>query len=334
MKVYELIDIVIPNYTKRLSELLTYLEIKPARQRVASLIYFSLLFSLFVAVFFYIIFYRNLFSTFIASLIALATFIGLFFIIILLFYLVCSFRVDLKASSVEAVFPDALALMATNLRAGLTTEQALFSSARREFGYLRKELTRVAREVNAGKRIDEALYDMSRRIRSPVVERHIHLIITGLRSGGELARLLEEASAHLREVQIAKKQMSTSVLSYVIFIIIAIGIASPLLLSLVSRLAEVFSELYSTIEIPNITAGVPNVPMLLPSQLTVEPVFFRWIALALIIANATIGSFIVGALSTGNEKTGIKYLPIFLALGIGIFYAVRILISKIIQFIV
>jgi len=331
MKVYELIDIVIPNYTKRLSELLTYLEIRPARQRVASLIYFSLLFSLFVAVFFYIIFYRNLFSTFIAPLIALATFIGLFFIIILLFYLVCSFRVDLKASSVEAVFPDALALMATNLRAGLTTEQALFSSARREFGYLRKELTRVAREVNAGKRIDEALYDMSRRIRSPVVERHIHLIITGLRSGGELARLLEEASAHLREVQIAKKQMSTSVLSYVIFIIIAIGIASPLLLSLVSRLAEVFSELYSTIEIPNITA---NVPMLLPSQLTLEPMFFRWIALALIIANATIGSFIVGALSTGNEKTGIKYLPIFLALGIAIFYAVRILISKIIQFIV
>ena len=331
MKVYELIDIVIPNYTKRLSELLTYLEIKPARQRVASLIYFSLLFSLFVAVFFYIIFYRNLFSTFIAPLIALATFVGLFFIIILLFYLVCSFRVDLKASSVEAVFPDALALMATNLRAGLTTEQALFSSARREFGYLRKELTRVAREVNAGKRIDEALYDMSRRIRSPVVERHIHLIITGLRSGGELARLLEEASAHLREVQIAKKQMSTSVLSYVIFIIIAIGIASPLLLSLVSRLAEVFSELYSTIEIPNITA---NVPMLLPSQLTLDPMFFRWIALALIIANATIGSFIVGALSTGNEKTGIKYLPIFLALGIGIFYAVRILISKIIQFIV
>ncbi|HDI03205.1 MAG TPA: hypothetical protein ENF67_01555 [Candidatus Pacearchaeota archaeon] len=331
MKVYELIDIVIPNYTKRLSELLTYLEIKPARQRVASLIYFSLLFSLFVAVFFYIIFYRNLFSTFTASLIALATFIGLFFIIILLFYLVCSFRVDLKASSVEAVFPDALALMATNLRAGLTTEQALFSSARREFGYLRKELTRVAREVNAGKRIDEALYDMSRRIRSPVVERHIHLIITGLRSGGELARLLEEASAHLREVQIAKKQMSTSVLSYVIFIIIAIGIASPLLLSLVSRLAEVFSELYSTIEIPNITA---NVPMLLPSQLTLDPMFFRWIALALIIANATIGSFIVGALSTGNEKTGIKYLPIFLALGIGIFYVVRILISKIIQFIV
>ena len=331
MKVYELIDIVIPNYTKRLSELLTYLEIKPARQRVASLIYFSLLFSLFVAIFFYIIFYRNLFSTFIAPLIALATFVGLFFIIILLFYLVCSFRVDLKASSVEAVFPDALALMATNLRAGLTTEQALFSSARREFGYLRKELTRVAREVNAGKRIDEALYDMSRRIRSPVVERHIHLIITGLRSGGELARLLEEASAHLREVQIAKKQMSTSVLSYVIFIIIAIGIASPLLLSLVSRLAEVFSELYSTIEIPNITA---NVPMLLPSQLTLDPMFFRWIALALIIANATIGSFIVGALSTGNEKTGIKYLPIFLALGIGIFYAVRILISKIIQFIV
>ena len=331
MKVYELIDIVIPNYTKRLSELLTYLEIRPARQRVASLIYFSLLFSLFVAVFFYIIFYRNLFSTFIAPLIALATFIGLFFIIILLFYLVCSFRVDLKASSVEAVFPDALALMATNLRAGLTTEQALFSSARREFGYLRKELTRVAREVNAGKRIDEALYDMSRRIRSPVVERHIHLIITGLRSGGELARLLEEASAHLREVQIAKKQMSTSVLSYVIFIIIAIGIASPLLLSLVSRLAEVFSELYSTIEIPNITASVP---MLLPSQLTLEPMFFRWIALALIIANATIGSFIVGALSTGNEKTGIKYLPIFLALGIAIFYAVRILISKIIQFIV
>jgi len=52
-------------------------------------------------------------------------FIGSFIPVELFFYLLILFSIDSKTKAVEEVLPDALQLMSSNIRAGLTTDRAL-----------------------------------------------------------------------------------------------------------------------------------------------------------------------------------------------------------------
>ena len=105
-------------------ELLSYSNIKvhPERLLGFSLI-FSLLLSIIISIDLKLIF--NINPYILAPL--------LFFIILFLFYIFLFFHIEAKARFVEEVLPDALQLMASNLRAGFTTDRALLLSARPEF---------------------------------------------------------------------------------------------------------------------------------------------------------------------------------------------------------
>ena len=332
MEIYRIIDVFIPHYTKNLEDLLFYLELKvKPRKYISAVFNFSLFAGILAGCLLYFFLFTNLLYMLFAILASVASFLVVFFGMLLFISLTISLRADMKATTVETVLPDALALMATNLRAGLTTEQALFSSARPEFGYFKKEIERVGKEVGAGKPIDDALYGMIKRIRSKVAARNIHLIVTGLRSGGELAKLLEESSISLRETMLAKKQMSVSVLSYTIFIIIALTIASPLLLSLTGKLAEVFVELFSTIEITPTAVSAADMPLtsLFSTEMSIKPGLIRTITFMIVVINSVIGSLIVGGLTRGDEKRGLRYLPLLLAAGVGMFFLVRFVLDKV-----
>ena len=67
------------------------------------------------------------------------------------------FRVESRSKEVENILPDALQIMAMNIRAGLTTERALILTARPEFGIFEKELKRAGKEILAGKDLKESM---------------------------------------------------------------------------------------------------------------------------------------------------------------------------------
>src|SRR3989338_6908138 len=77
-----------------------------------------------------------------------------------------NFGVLFKVKFIENILPDALQLMASNLRAGFTTDRALLLSARPEFGPLKDEINLVGKEITAGKPIEEALFNMTKRVQS------------------------------------------------------------------------------------------------------------------------------------------------------------------------
>src|SRR3989338_8895551 len=92
----------------------------------------------------------------------LATFLvsqgGIYFLLVL--------KADSKAKFVEEILPDVLQLMASNLRAGFTSDRALVLAARPEFGPFQDEINRIGREIATGKSVTKALADMGTRIRS------------------------------------------------------------------------------------------------------------------------------------------------------------------------
>ncbi|MCX6742308.1 MAG: type II secretion system F family protein [Candidatus Pacearchaeota archaeon] len=245
-------------------------------------------------------------------------------------YILLMLEADKRAKEAENALPDALQLMATNLRAGLTTDKAFLVSARDEFGVLNTEFKKVAKEIATGKDLVDALTEMAKRIKSDIVARTTDLITFGITSGGELAPLLEESAISLRQQLLTRKQIHASVMMYTIFIFIAVGFISPLLFGLSTVLSEIMSSTLGSIGTipPEVAANVP----LTVATVILNPTFIRFFAIALLIVSAILSSLVLGLINTGEEKDGLKFIPILLACGLATFFIVRVAIKMVLSY--
>lgn len=246
-------------------------------------------------------------------------FIGSFILVELFFYLLVAFSVDSKTRAVEEVLPDALQLMSSNIRAGLTTDKALLLAARPEFGPLAEELRRVGRETMTGRNFAYALMKTTKRIKSESLHRTIDLIVNSLKSGGKLADLLDQTANDLRDQEMVRKEISAGVLMYVLFIFIAIAFGAPLLFAMSSFLVKLLTK-----NMALIAEGMPKGEMMsgAPISITetqINPEFIGMFAMISLTVTSVFGSIIIGLILRGNEKDGIKYLPILLIIAVGLF---------------
>lgn len=229
-----------------------------------------------------------------------------------------------RIQKIEEIFPDFLQLMSSNLRAGITIDKAILLSSRPEFAPLDKEILQTGKDIATGKNVEKALLEMSERIGSEKIKKIILLIISGIASGGDIAILLEETSVNLREKKFIEKKAASSVLMYVIFIFLVVSIFAPALFSLSTILVEVLTAILSGV--PEAEASA-NMPFTL-SQVSISVNFIKYFSLIFIIAISVFSSFVLGLVNKGEEKEGLKYLPIILVLAISIFFLARIIILK------
>ncbi|MBU1973858.1 MAG: type II secretion system F family protein, partial [Nanoarchaeota archaeon] len=101
---------------------------------------------------------------------------GSFVVLLGLAYVYLMLAIDKKAARIEESLPDALQLMASNLRAGMTPDKALLLSARPEFGILKDEIDLVGRKVAMGTSIGFALMEMTTRVKLKRLSRAVELI--------------------------------------------------------------------------------------------------------------------------------------------------------------
>lgn len=259
----------------------------------------------------------------------LVSFIGFFFLFQILVYFVLLLRADAKAKFVESILPDVLQLMASNLRAGLTTDKALLLSARAEFGPFQDEINQVGKEITMGKNITEALLNVTKHIKSERLSKTISLIVSGLQSGGELASLLEQTARNLRQERLVDSRIRTNVMMYVIFIFAAVGFGAPLLFGLSSFLVEVLTEKLGSIEIPE-TALTGALPLNI-TAVKINPKFVVMFAVMFLITSSVLGSLILGLIAKGKEREGIKFMPVLIALSLFVFFFVRFAIKNLLS---
>ena len=146
-----------------------------------------------------------------------------FIIVEIFFYFLISLKATARIKKIEALFPDFIQLMSSNLRAGMTVDNSFLSSARPELAPLDEEISRTGKEIATGQDIVLAFNNMAKRIDSNKIKKIIALIISGLRSGGNISTLLENTSSSMRERQFLEERAASNVLMYVIFIFISIS---------------------------------------------------------------------------------------------------------------
>lgn len=99
-----------------------------------------------------------------------------------------------RTQIIEAM-PEALALLATSLRAGHTMHRAIESYATAGDGVLSEEFHQVLVEIQLGGTVVEALSSMSERIPVPEIKWLARTVAIQYRVGGRLAELLDVLSA-------------------------------------------------------------------------------------------------------------------------------------------
>ena len=261
----------------------------------------------------------NIFTIFLLSFNAfILVFLAIFFVLEIVFYLWLILKADAKGRYIENVLPDALMLMAMNLKSGMTTDRALIMAARPEFGPLETELNKTGKQILAGKDIKKAMMDMGSRIKSRVLERTISLLVEGIRSGGELSALLQQIAEEMQTTKAVESEVRANVLMYAIFIFFAAGVGAPLLFGISTYLVGGFSQQISTIHTPD-SGAIP----ISAGAISISPSFLVMFAVLALTITSLFGGLIVGIVKKGEEKAGLKYIPMLLFMSLAIFFLVR-----------
>jgi pilus assembly protein TadC len=253
------------------------------------------------------------------SIIALILFLAFF---ILYFYFKVRLAKSTRIRKMESVFPDFLQLMSSNLRAGMTIDKAMLLSVRKEFSPLDKEIEKTGRDIATGQKVELALLDMSKRISSEKINKTILLILSGIKAGGNVATLLEQTSANMRERGFVEKRAASNVLMYVIFIFLAVSVGAPLLFSLSTLLVETLTSLLSGIP----TTEATGLPFTL-STANISITFVKYFSIVFIIFTDVLASLVLGLVSKGEEKQGLRFLLPLLLISLSIFFAVRFFLA-------
>lgn len=256
----------------------------------------------------------------------------LFFAFILLVYLLINNVADRRASYVEKILPDALHLIASNIKSGLTTEKAFLMSARDEFGPFAVELKNASKRILIGEKITVVLSSMSKSIKSKNLERNLGLLIQGIGSGAQMSELLLKLGDELREQNVLERETQASVSIYVMMIFLTAAAGAPILLGISSTIVGILATQSTTVNLTDFaqqaaSSAIKMTSLIGGSKNMISQDFISLFSVATLIVTGIFASFTLGVIQTGKEKAGLKYIPIILAISLFLFFFVKVVLA-------
>ncbi|MFH1471090.1 MAG: type II secretion system F family protein, partial [Candidatus Micrarchaeota archaeon] len=252
--------------------------------------------------------------------------IGSMLIIEALFFVFLYITADNRAKKIEDVLPDALFMISANIRAGMTTENAVMASAKPEFGPLEEEIRRMSAKTFGGASLNQAMTEMGSRVRSTSLKRAVRLLVEGNSLGGQMASLLYEVGQDMRNVAQLKRELMNITLMYTIFIIFSCVIASPLLFATSVYYTELSETISSRVSInPNeLPAGATGFLGSVGSASKENKITGKDMndfAIACIVVTTFFSSLVLAQIRHGKLNPALKYVPIFMTAALVIFFA-------------
>lgn len=321
-KIYKRIYGILPSWYKNwIKKNLIY-----ANFEIAPEIYtgFSILYGICLILLFLVLYFLRVFSADVLFPVACVTFFGFegFMHGILII------TIDNRNKFVEEILPDMLRLLSANIRSGLMIDKALLLTARPEFGFFGEDIKRAAKDVFSGETIDNALRKIVKKFDSKILKRSIDLLVEGISRGGNLPNLLDSLAEDIRQVKVLKKEISSIVMMYVIFIFIAVGIGAPLLYAVSGFLAETMGKLGGKISAEGSAfVAIPSIGFR-PTEMRVSPEFMSIYSALALTVTSIFGGMLIGLVQEGSERAGLKFVPVLLTLSLIIYFITKIVIAK------
>ncbi len=224
-------------------------------------------------------------------------------------YFVWNIRIYNRTKELEFLLPDYLALVSTNLKGGMSFENALWNAIKPEFGVLANEVGLVSKRVMTGNQVAEALVDFSLKYDSPTLRRTVQLLVGETESGGRIVETIDRIIHDMKKTEMLKREMAASTVTYMIFIGSLVAVICPVLFALSLQLFTITTGFLTTIagsasggSVGGLTVNKPNIDIN----------DFRIFSILAIAIISIFSSAIISIIEKGNIKSGLKYIPMFL----------------------
>lgn len=229
--------------------------------------------------------------------------------VMIAFYFFLNMRIYQRTKVLEELLPDYLALVSTNLKGGMSFEKSLWAAIKSDFGILAKEIGIVSKKVATGNDIIDALEDFGKKYQSPLLRRSIDLLKSEMISGGKVADVLDQLVTSLRKTRDLKKEMVATALAYMIFMTVIVLLITPALFALSKQLLLILLSLGNKIS-SSVQPGSTFFSFTAPD---IDPNSFNLFAIGAVGIIAIFTSIIISIIEKGDIKSGIRYIPMFLA---------------------
>lgn len=244
------------------------------------------------------------------------------FLVLAAFYVHLLLKIDDRKNRLEVALPDALNIIASNLRAGTTPLVALRLAARPEFGPLEEEIKYATTKSLGTESFTDALNQMAQNTNSAVFQRIVALFNASLKAGGKLASLLENTAQDALETQQLKSELNSNLRVFSIFIIFTVIVGTPLLLSVSGKFVSIVSGLqHQNVRQLGGAGAEAGLPGLVKAPFSLS--FIQNVSLVVIVLNSILVSALLGALQQGKASSGLKYAPFILLASLVVYFFMR-----------
>jgi archaellum biogenesis protein FlaJ (TadC family) len=201
-------------------------------------------------------------------------------------------------------------------------------AARPEFGFLTDDIKEMNRKMYSGENFESSLKSLTNKYRSYQLSHAVRMILESLRFGGAMSDLIEQIAKDMRSQQMTQKEVSGQLFMYSIFIAFAGLIAAPVLYGLTAQMITVTDAVWKGILTQN-PGGLPSagISLLKPSPPQITPIEYHNFSLVAIAVITGFAGLIMSAISTGSAIRGIRWVPVFIIVGIIIFLVVQVVIA-------
>ena len=231
----------------------------------------------------------------------------LIFTVGVILYFYWNIKIYHRTKELELLLPDYLTLVSTNLKGGMSFENALWSSIKPEFGILANEIGLVSKRVMTGNEVSDALTEFALKYESPILRRNIQLMISEVESGGKIVQTIDRVIYDMKKTQVLKKEMASSTITYMIFIGMLVIFICPVLFALSLQLFTIISGFIGNVT-GTLSASSGGLSIKGPA---VDAGDFRLFSVLAISIISIFSSVIISIIEKGDMKSGLKYIPMF-----------------------
>lgn len=218
-----------------------------------------------------------------------------------------------RVRRLEERFPDFLRDLAASHRGGLTLTSAITIASRGEYGPLTPEIRKMADQISWNVPFHDALQRFGERVKTPLVQRAVGLIVQADKSGGSTVDVLLAAARDAREIKYLEneRRISMSLYTVVVYVTFLVFLVVVAVMS-VQFVPEVVaaSEAAGELEGPaGPTAGTSTIGVEQYQQ------FYFFAA----VVQALGGGIVAGMIGSGRASLGLRHAFLMMLIVYGAF---------------
>jgi len=221
---------------------------------------------------------------------------------------------------IERHWPDALRLIADTMKSGSSFDYAIREASSADFGPLSFEFNEIIRRLEMGDTMTQALDHMSLRIESKIVRRTITLIQECLKTGAQLADVLELIAEDTKQMFRIKKERETKTMLQIIFIFAAGAVIAPFIFGLTNVITQFLTNVAATSGIASENALTASVSMQAVMGLLLDTYLLIEVAAAAVI---------ISLMRSGKFTNAVMFFPVMIAIAYTIYLISQLAISSI-----